>query len=119
MTYINRIDENLQLSPPDLSAFVTEIPESLSTLGLKPTALTTSLVLAKGSEQVTYTVQPAIQLANNVRVTHLTLVSESKTISPDGSDLLSRLDDAHKLLIETFEALTSDHAKQEWQKEGT
>jgi uncharacterized protein (TIGR04255 family) len=117
VTYINKVDPSSNLDPPDLCTFLAETPDDALKLGLALAAQTTSLTLARDSQSVTYLVQPAIQVADNTRITQITLVAESKGVSPSGDDLMPGLDSAHQLLVETFEALTSSRAKEAWGKE--
>jgi uncharacterized protein (TIGR04255 family) len=117
VTYINKIDPSAGLAPSDLCVFIAPTPNQIQNLRLTLAAQNMSLTLTRDSQQITYLLQPAIQLADNTRITQITLVSESKAVSPTGDDLITHLDCAHDLLIETFEALTSSHAKEVWGKE--
>jgi uncharacterized protein (TIGR04255 family) len=117
VTYINKVDASSSLGPSDLCAYLAQPPENVAELGLIVAAETVSVMLTRDSQQITYLVQPAIQLTDNTKITQVTLVAETKSISPSGDDLMPRLDSAHQLLIETFETLTSTRAQAMWGKE--
>jgi len=117
VTYINKVDASSDLGASDLCAYLTRAPDSVAKSGLILAGQTISVTLARDSTQVTCLVQPAIQLADNTKITQMTMVAESKGASPSGDDLMPRLDSAHELLIEAFEALTSARAQTAWGKE--
>jgi uncharacterized protein (TIGR04255 family) len=75
--------------------------------------INSSYRLAERNVDVAVSLQPGLRVEDNLPVSQLTIVVGRN--APHSSDPVGHFDDLHDVLIETFQAITSQSAQQRWE----